>query len=276
MKTLAALISVLIIILITACGNESGVTTTETGLQYKDELSGEGRIAENGNLVSIHFIGWTIQDSVDLFSDWSADSTRKPYVIGNSYIRNQPVKFVLGEEAFIKGTDAGITGMKKGGKRIIIIPSQLAYGEKGVGPVPPNTDLKVFVELVEVKDKVVVEMWELDEQEQTSSKSGLKYIIVEEGEGENAGSGNVVTVHYSGYLEDGTKFDSSVEKDEPLTFALGNKQVIPGWDEGITYMKKGSKARLIVPPSLAYGDMAVGKIPANSTLIFDVELIDIK
>jgi peptidylprolyl isomerase len=276
MKTIAALISVSIIIFITACGNESGVTTTETGLKYQDDLSGEGRIAKDGDLVSIHFIGWIVQDSTNLYADWSTDSTRKSQVIGNSYIRNQPLKYVLGQDAFIKGTDEGITGMKTGGKRTLIIPSQLAYGEKGMGPVPPNTDLKLFVELVEVKDKIVVEMWELDNQDPTSTESGLKYIIVEEGEGENAGTGNVVTVHYSGYLEDGTKFDSSVEKDEPLTFALGNKQVIPGWDEGIAYLNKGSKARLIVPPSLAYGDMAVGKIPANSTLIFDVELIDIK
>ncbi|UCH66096.1 MAG: FKBP-type peptidyl-prolyl cis-trans isomerase [Ignavibacterium sp.] len=276
MKTLAALISVLIISLITACNSEPGVTTNESGLKYKDDLSGEGRIAKDGDLISIHFIGWIIQDSTNLYTDWSTDSTRISSVIGNSYIRNQPVKFVLGEQAFIKGTDEGISGMKQGGKRTMIIPSQLAYGEKGVGPVPPNTDLKVFVELVEVKDKIVVEMWELDTQEPTATESGLKYIMVEQGEGENAATGNVVTVHYSGFLQDGTKFDSSVEKDEPITFALGNKQVIPGWDEGITYMKKGSKARLIVPPSLAYGDMAVGKIPANSTLIFDVELIDIK
>jgi len=275
MKTILALISVSILI-ITACKNDPGVTTTETGLRYQDELSGEGRTAMSGDLVSINFIGWIIQDSTNLFSDWSADSTRMSYVIGNSFIRNQVVKFVLGEDSLIKGTDEGISGMKSGGKRTIIILSELAYGEKGVGPVPPNADLKVIVELVDVKDGILVEMLELGESETISTESGLKYINVEEGEGENPETGNVVTVHYSGYLEDGTKFDSSVEKDDPITFVLGNKQVIPGWDEGITYMKKGSKTRLIVPPSLAYGDMAVGKIPANSTLIFDVELIDIK
>ena len=276
MKIILALILVLVIIVVTACNNDSGVQTLESGLKYQDELPGEGRTAQNGDLVSIHFMGWIIQDSTNVYSDWSADSSRKPNVIGDSYIRNQPVKFVLGESAFIKGTDEGILGMKAGGKRTIIIPSQLAYGEKGVGPVPPNADLKVFVELVELKDRIQVEMWDLGAAEPTSTESGLKYIIVEEGEGANAESGNVVTVHYSGFLEDGTKFDSSVEKDEPITFALGNKQVIPGWDEGITYMKKGSKARLLVPPSLAYGDIEVGKIPASSTLIFDVELIDIK
>ncbi len=276
MKTAIALISVLIICFIVGCDNESGITTTETGLKYVDDIAGEGRIAKSGDLVSIHFIGWIVKDSTNLFADWYKDSTQIVNTIGNSYIRNQPVKYVLGEDAFIKGTDEGITGMKQGGKRTMIIPSKLAYGEKGMGPVPPNTDLKVVIELLEVKDKIVVEMWDLDNQEPTSTESGLQYIIVKEGEGENAANGNVVTVHYSGYLQDGTKFDSSLEKDEPITFALGNKQVIPGWEEGINYMNKGCKARLIVPPDLAYGDMAVGKIPANSTLIFDVELIDIK
>ena len=276
MKTKFVIISILTFITIISCGNDSGVKTTETGLKFQDEVVGEGRNAQNGDLVSIQFIGWIVIDSTDLFSDWSADSARTPYLIGNSYVRNQPVKFVLGENAFIKGTDEGIAGMKAGGKRSIIIPSELAYGEQGAGPVPPNTDLKIDIELLDVKDRILVEMWDLGDVKPVTTESGLKYIIVKEGEGKNAESGNVVTVHYSGYLEDGTKFDSSVEKDEPITFVLGNKQVIPGWDEGITYMKKGSKVRLIVPPSLGYGDMAVGKIPAKSTLIFDVELIDIK
>jgi len=276
MKTKLAIISFLMLLTLISCGNDSGVTTTETGLQFQDQIVGDGRNAQNGDLVSVQFIGWIVQDSSNLFSDWSADSTRTPYLIGNSYIRNQPIKFILGENAFIKGTDEGIVGMKVGGKRSMIIPSKLAYGEQGAGPVPPNADLKIDIELLDVKDRIMVEMWDLGDVKPITTESGLKYIIVKEGEGKNAEAGNVVTVHYSGFLEDGTKFDSSVEKDEPITFVLGNKQVIPGWDEGITYMKKGSKVRLIVPPSLGYGDMAVGKIPAKSTLIFDVELIDIK
>ena len=77
-----------------------------------------------------------------------------------------------------------------------------------------------------------------------------------------------VVVHYSGFLLDGTKFDSSVERDEPLTFVAGAGQVIPGWDEGLLLLKKGSKARFIIPSNLAYGDRDLGKIPPNSTLSF--------
>ncbi|MFZ1281290.1 MAG: FKBP-type peptidyl-prolyl cis-trans isomerase, partial [Ignavibacteriaceae bacterium] len=84
-----------------------------------------------------------------------------------------------------------------------------------------------------------------------------------------------IVVHYSGFLLDGTKFDSSVERDEPLTFMAGVGQVIPGWDEGLLLLKKGSKARLVIPDSLAYGDRDLGKIPPKSTLVFDVEIVDV-
>ena len=112
MKTKLAIISFLMLLTLISCGNDSGVTTTETGLQFQDQIVGDGRNAQNGDLVSVQFIGWIVQDSSNLFSDWSADSTRTPYLIGNSYIRNQPIKFILGENAFIKGTDEGIAGMK--------------------------------------------------------------------------------------------------------------------------------------------------------------------
>jgi len=258
------------------CSNNSEIKTTESGIKYFDEIVGEGKDAKVGDLLSIHFKGWVIVDSTNLFSDWTADSTRLPYMIGDSYRQGQVVKFVLGEDAFIRGTDEGIVGMKPNGKRMIVIPSELAYGEQGVGPVPPNADLKVFIELLEVQDPVVTELWDVDQTKLQTSESGLKYVIIEEGEGDIATDGNVVTVHYSGFLEDGTKFDSSVERDEPFSFVIGNKQVIAGWDEGIRLLKKGGKARFVIPPSLGYGDITAGKIPPNSTLVFDVELLDVK
>jgi peptidylprolyl isomerase len=159
---------------------------------------------------------------------------------------------------------------------MIVIPSELAYGKQGVGPVPPNSNLKVLIELIEVKDHIVAELWDVDQTKLNTTESGLMYFIVDQGEGDFATDGNVVTVHYSGFLKDGTKFDSSVERDEPFTFVIGNKQVIAGWDEGIKLLKRGGKVRLVIPPSLGYGDITAGKIPPGSTLIFDVELLDVK
>jgi len=106
--------------------------------------------------------------------------------------------------------------------------------------------------------------------------SGLKYIVIEEGEGDKPTNGKKVKVHYTGKLEDGSVFDSSIERGVPIEFTLGVGQVIKGWDEGIADMKVGEKRQLIIPPDLGYGPNGYPPvIPANSTLIFDVELVEI-
>ena len=107
--------------------------------------------------------------------------------------------------------------------------------------------------------------------------SGLEYIEVEPGTGAQAEAGKTVSVHYTGKLQDGKVFDSSISRGEPITFQLGKGKVIKGWDEGIALMKVGSKAQLIIPPQLGYGERgAGGVIPPNATLVFDVELVGVK
>ena len=96
-----------------------------------------------------------------------------------------------------------------------------------------------------------------------------------EGEGAVAEAGNRVAVHYTGWLVDGTKFDSSVDRGTPFTFTLGAGQVIAGWDQGVVGMKIGEKRRLTIPPVLGYGASGVGPIPPNATLVFEVELLAI-
>jgi FKBP-type peptidyl-prolyl cis-trans isomerase len=99
---------------------------------------------------------------------------------------------------------------------------------------------------------------------------------VVEGDGDEAVSGKVLTVHYAGALEDGTVFDSSVSRGEPFQFTLGSGQVIEGWDQGILGMKVGGQRLLIIPPELGYGSQENGPIPADSTLIFQVELLAVE
>ena len=110
-----------------------------------------------------------------------------------------------------------------------------------------------------------------------TTSSGLKYIDLKEGKGETPTKGQVVVVHYTGTLEDGTKFDSSRDRGTPFSFKIGVGQVIKGWDEGVGSMKVGGRRQLIIPPELGYGSRgAGGVIPPNATLIFDVELLSVK
>ena len=107
-----------------------------------------------------------------------------------------------------------------------------------------------------------------------TTSSGLKYRILKKGNGKVAKDGQAVSVHYTGWLTDGTKFDSSVDRGQPFQFNLGAGQVIKGWDEGVAGMKVGEKRKLVIPSDLGYGVQGAGNtIPPNATLIFDVELL---
>ena len=109
-----------------------------------------------------------------------------------------------------------------------------------------------------------------------TTPSGLKYEVLKAGDGATPKTGQTVVVHYTGTLEDGTKFDSSRDRGQPFSFKLGVGQVIKGWDEGLSTMKVGDRRKLIIPPELGYGARgAGGVIPPNATLIFDVELLKV-
>ena len=117
----------------------------------------------------------------------------------------------------------------------------------------------------------------MNQDAMTQTASGLRYQDIQEGTGETAKKGDQVVVHYTGTLENGRKFDSSRDRGEPFEFALGTGTVIRGWDEGVAGMKVGGRRTLVIPSELGYGARgAGGVIPPNATLVFDVELLEIR
>ena len=233
---------------------------TESGLKYTIHRAGEGKRAEIGNVVSVNYRG-RLTDSTEF---------------DNSYKRNSPFRFELGAGMVIKGWDEGIALLNIGDSATLIIPSNLGYGEKGVGVIPANSTLIFDVELLEVME--TAKPYNVEGLDTTVIQDGLKIIWVTKNEsGKPAVEGKKVKVHYSGYLKSGKKFDSSIDRGEPIEFPLGQAYVIEGWDIGIGKLKTGEKARFIIDPELAYGSQGYERvIPPNATLYFDVELLEVE
>ncbi len=147
--------------------------------------------------------------------------------------------------------------------------------EQAETPKPPSNPLLSQGIAGQPKFTIAQNMTNSDEKVITT-ESGLQYVELEEGDGASPQPGQKVVVHYTGTLEDGTKFDSSRDRNRPFEFNIGVGQVIKGWDEGVASMKVGGRRKLIIPPDLGYGSRGAGRvIPPNATLIFDVELLRI-
>lgn len=243
--------------------DEAALTTTDSGLQYVILEEGSGEKAQPGDVVAVHYSG-TLEDGTEFDS---------------SYKRGEPIRFPLGQGYVIPGWEEGIALLGKGGKARLVIPPDLAYGEAGAGDgtIPPNSTLIFDVELVDILPGSPDAPSEVAEADYETTDSGLKYYDLQEGSGASPESGQQAVVHYTGWLEDGTKFDSSLDRGEPFIFPVGQGQVISGWDEGVASMKIGGKRQLVIPAELGYGEQgAGGVIPPNATLIFEVELLDIQ
>lgn len=200
----------------------------------------------------------------------------KPF--DSSVERGQPFSAKLGKGLTLKALEEALLHLHKGEKAKIFIPYDLAYGEAGHPPIiPPKSDLIFDIEVLNVEPAFAPEKFNITGKELKTAASGLKYYeISKRNDTPKAAAGTTVKVHYSGYLADGSMFDSSVERGFPIEFKLGVGQVIQGWDEGISLMHVGEKFRLVIPYYLAYGE--VGRppsIPAKAELTFDVELIEV-
>jgi peptidylprolyl isomerase len=238
------------------------LTKTPSGLQYYDLVTGKGTEATKNSTAS------------NLFTVWVKTDTGYSFISQSE--AGSPLSFVIGRgDAVFPGWEEGVTGMKVGGKRLLVVPPELALGSQGSAIIPANSTLVLEIELTDVKEPRVAT--KVDEKDFTTTQSGLKYYDLQTGTGDSPKAGQTVVVHYTGWLTDGTQFDSSVDSGAPFSFVLGAGNVIKGWDEGLSTMKVGGKRQLVIPPALGYADQGSGSaIPPGATLIFEVELLEIK
>lgn len=241
---------------------------TSDGLQYIELVPGNSDHPHPGDVVEVHYRGML------------ADGTQ----FDSSYQRGAPTQFVLGAGAVLPGWDEGVALMRKGGKARLILPPGLAYGAQGGGGIiPPDATLTYEMELVEIRRNPPAAPARVDAAQYTTTPGGLKYYDLYVGTGAEAVAGATVAVHYTGWLTGGTRVSTSLlpsrpmARQAPVEFVLGQAP-LKGWDEGVAGMRVGGMRQLVVPPELAYGEQgtADGAIPPGATIVFEIELIELK
>ncbi len=293
MKHLSRMIVVMIAIMVYGCGltNDIDFKETDDGLQYAFHVQTGKEKPELGDILSMEMI-YHVNDSV----------------MFNSHEQGMPMYLKLMEPMYPGDIYDGLAMMSLGDSASFRLDAEKFFMLTAAMPeipafIQPGDPITFHISLLKIMDddafaeeqqRIMQQQMEEDmlraEQEEglmldyleeegitvEPTPSGLYYIEKEKGDGTAAESGKMVKVHYEGRLLDGTVFDSSYERGEPIEFIVGHGQVIPGWDEGIGMMNVGGKARLVIPSYLGYGERGAGAmIPAFSTLVFDVELVDV-
>ncbi|MBL7765674.1 MAG: FKBP-type peptidyl-prolyl cis-trans isomerase [Chitinophagaceae bacterium] len=266
--------------------NKITPTKTASGLYYLIIEEGTGMKAQKDYEISMNYSGYLM------------DGTKVDSNTDTLFKHMTPYTFRLGTGSVMAGWEEGVALLSKGSKAKLFVPSGMAYGSTprpanaNTKAIPANSPLIFDLEVLDVKEPVNedLELQKIFKQRNinpTKTASGLYYQITQEGNGPLPQAGEKMVMNYTGFLLDGTKFDSNVDTafkhTTPFEFELGKGMVVKGWDEGIALLKKGSKATLYIPSNLAYGGRPKPGGPANpkgipaySTLIFDVELVDIK
>ncbi|MBX0292449.1 FKBP-type peptidyl-prolyl cis-trans isomerase [Hymenobacter sp. HSC-4F20] len=247
----------------------TGFQRQSSGLYLAITQPGTGALAQRNQWVSAKY-------SASLLDGKVVDSNTSSYRL---------LDFALGQNTMIPGWEEGFTHLNKGAKATFLVPSGLAYGEIGAGPIPPNTVLRFDVEVVDIassidyaaRDEATIQQYIADKKLTGFQRqpSGLYVAITQPGTGTAIQKGQRASALYTGTTLDGQVFDTT-KPASPFSFTVGTGQVIAGWDEGFTLLNKGSKAILLLPSNLAYGNRAISALPANSILRFDVEVTDVK
>ncbi len=286
--------------LVFACG-DSDKFTTESGVEVSYVRKGEGEKPKEAQILTMH-IAYSDENGNDIFNSVEAGKGRAlPMQYNDSAWKSQGVLYevikelkkgdsvqfqVTAEELYVKTFGAQVPDSIKADSKItfrlgmVNLMSEEDYRAEDMAFMEKEMEKqRAAAENQIVADGKTIDQFLSDQniENAQTTESGLRYVITKEGKGETAAPGQTVSVHYTGTTLEGEKFDSSHDRNEPISFVLGQGQVIPGWDEGISLLNKGAKATLYIPSSLAYGPRgAGGVIKPNAILKFDVELVDVK
>ncbi|MBE0695730.1 MAG: FKBP-type peptidyl-prolyl cis-trans isomerase, partial [Anaerolineaceae bacterium] len=237
-----------------------GAKKTASGLQYLELVPGTGETPKAGDIITMHYIA-SLADGTEL---------------ANSYTDNQPYTTVLGQNRLLPGWEEGIGLMKVNGKTKLVLSPELAFGTEGNASIPPNAEIVIEMELLSAKAAPLPEA--IGEDKLTKSSSGLLYYDLAVGDGAEAAKNSTVSTNYTLWVKNesgGYSYIASSEGAPPLQFVIGRGDIVfPGWEEGATGMKVGGKRLLVVPPALGLGQQEMGAIPANSTLVMEIELTE--
>jgi len=294
MKKILLSVSALAALQTAAQAQTSGFKALPSGLEYNIVNDAPGTIkATVGSIISMH-IRTVVNDSA-LFDSYKMNN-------------NEPVPAQIQQPSFNGDLMEGLAMLTAGDSAIFRSPADSVFRNGQMPPFVKSGDkVNFFVKMVTVKtqdeynkeqenaaakqngvdEKIIQEYIKTNKLKATKTASGMYYVMTQKGSGDNAKAGQDVTMNYTGKLVDGTLFDSNVDPKfghvQPFSFKLGSGQVIKGWDEGVALLNKGAKATLIIPSSMAYGSRAMPGgpnnpkgIPANSVLIFDVEMVEAK
>lgn len=227
-----------------------------TELVIDDVVDGTGKEAATGDYLVMHYVGVRHSDGGQFDASWD---------------RGQTFSFTLGEGRVIQGWDQGIVGMKVGGRRLLSIPADLAYGDQARGEdIPANSALVFVVDLVAVATPPTVE-------NAPAPVTELEVSVLEDGVGEVVAEGDTVSIHYRAVLQTtGEVFASSWESGQPAIFqvAAPESQTIAAWDQAIPGLRVGDVVRMVIPPELGITD-DTGQIPADATIITELTILEI-
>ncbi len=284
-KRISGLLSILFIVSAAYSQTKAteGFTKTENGLYYKFIVDKGKPKCRLGDVIKMNLTYSTQKDSV-LFSTYEQSMG--------------PVQFTCNLPSFHGDPMEGFALLGEGDSAIFLMPVDSAYKNQDLPPFAKSGEfIKISVSVLSTMTKEEFEKKRQEEMKMETEKdapaieeylaknnlhaqktaSGLYYIVEKQGDGPKAEPGKTVTVNYTGKLMDGNVFDSSLKPGRtPFDFKLGAGQVIKGWDEGIALFNVGGKGTLIIPSALGYGSRSAGQIPANSILIFDIELLAVK